>query len=326
MPEDNLGKRSLTWDDIASPLWRSGSSRVPIWVSGHLIMMADRNKISPEPLIIDFGYAKAIAFYGEVPYVKLSEFIPKSSEVPVFGTKVEEVISDEGAYLLLVFPFDASEPNRSEGEIRVKIQELVGILVAVFGPNVAYHRVFDNVILPDENKRTAFGKSFRTPTTLPVPDLSDRKIQIALNVVENLGNIPEMEANRVRLSLRWFSEAHYADGVDNFLKLWFAIEALGMEDRKNLRPIIQTLADAYQISYSDAKIKFAIGRLFGFRSKIVHQGELPSIHALLSDYVAAIYQDLLYKKLNLESQGFASAIQEDPNFDLEKFISSTHAP
>ena len=316
---DENRHRPLTWDDIASPNWYSDGPG-PVWISGYLIMMADQRQISPEPIVIDFEFAKAIAFYGQIPYVRLIEFEPESTETPQFRTKAEEVTSKEGAHLILVLPFDDSDPSHSEGYIKVKIQELIGILTAVFGPNLAYHRLFDNVVRPKESQRTAFGKFFRAPSTMPSPDLSPDKVQIVEVAVQNLSKLPESEANRVRLSLRWYYESQYAVGVDIFLKLWFALEALGMATKDNIEPIIRSLSKAYNLEYQDAKNKFSIGRLFGFRSRIVHQGAIYPIHAHLSDYVAALYQDVLYEKLGLPHQGFAAKIQEDLQFNLKELM------
>lgn len=320
MTEEEYTERPLAWEDISSPAWYPEGTHGSIWITAYLIMMADRSQLIPEPIVMDFGYAKALAFYGQMPYIRLSETEPRSTTVPIFSSTVEEVTSQEGSYLLLVLPFDDSRPSESEVEIRARTEELVGILTSVFGPNIAYNRLFDNVVRIQNNQRSVFGESFRAPTTLPVPDISQERIQIALDAVQNLSELAEDESNRVRLSLRWYSEAQYARGVDLFLKLWFALEALGMSERDNVRSIVESMARAYQLTFDEAKKKFSVGRLFGFRSRIVHQGEIHPIHALLSDFVGALYLDVLFEKLNLPHEGFAARIQNDPEFDLLSFL------
>jgi hypothetical protein len=283
-------------------------------------MYADRAHISPEPAIIDFGDARVLAFYGQIPYLRFATDEVRSTETPEFHIAPEEVTSPEAAYLLVALPFDDSDPSRSESTIRARVTEISGLLVAIFGPNVAYRRFFDNVVMPHSNQRTVMGESFRNPASMPAPDLGGKRMRLAIDADQAMKDLPPRERNRVSLSLRWFGDAQHAKGVDLFLKLWFAIEALGTSDRDNLRPVIQTLAHSYGIADKDARMRFAVGRLFGFRSKIVHQGEIRQIHANLSDYLAAIYLDVLYDRLGLPAEGFAAKVQQLPGFEVDSYI------
>lgn len=66
----------------------------------------------------------------------------------------------------------------------------------------------------------------------------------------------------------------YSFGVDAFLKYWIAIEIIAMPDSSNIKHLIEILADIYEIRKEDAKKNFGVGKIFGFRSKIVHHGFL----------------------------------------------------
>ena len=265
-------------------------------------MQADRAQLAPQPTFMDFGDARAIAFYGQMPYLRLASNEVRSTVIPEFHIAPEEVTSPEGAYLLIILPFDDSDPSGSESLIRARVTELVGLLIAVFGPNIAYRRLFDNIVMPQTNQRTVIGESFRNPASMPAPNIGYGMIHRAIDAQQAMRQLPQLEQNRLSLSLRWYAEAQHARGVDLFLKLWFAIEALGMSDRDNVRPVIEALSRSYGIASKDAKKRFAVGRLFGFRSRIVHQGEIRPIHANLSDYVAALYLDVLYECLDLPPQ------------------------
>jgi hypothetical protein len=87
------------------------------------------------------------------------------------------------------------------------------------------------------------------------------------------------------------------------------------------RPVVEALARSYGIASRDAKKAFHIGRLFAFRSRIVHQGHIQPIHALLSDYVAALYLDVLYDRLSLPSERFAAKVQKSPGIDISALAS-----
>ena len=93
-----------------------------------------------------------------------------------------------------------------------------------------------------------------------------------------------------------------------------------MPDTSNVRPAIESLAKIYQMDYEAAVSRFQLGRIHGFRSKIVHDGQMFPIHFLLSKYLASVYIDLLLDTLNLPHERRAEQVLNNPQFDLGKFI------
>lgn len=310
----------LRWDDVACQGWYPEGELGSVWLSAYVAMGLDPAQLSEGPRILDFGDARAIVVYGQIPYVRLTNTDIRSTGTPQFHARVDEATAPEGGYLLVVTPFDDFNRNASETRCRSRVGQVVGLMVVVFGPNIAYRHLFDNVVRPQSNQRTAFGESFRAPFAMPLPDLAQQRIDLALDANTAIQTLPSAQANRVWLSLRWYLDAQSSKGVDLFLKLWFALEALGMEPRDNLSPIAVSLGRAYSVSPSQAKTRFSMGPLFGLRSRIVHQGEIRPIHALLSDYVAALYVDVLYDMLGLPPQHAAAEVQAMPGFDLNEFI------
>jgi hypothetical protein len=166
LSSEGIQSRPLEWADVASPHWYPEGQLGSLWLSVFLIMLADRTQITPEPVIIDFGDARALAFYGQMPYLRLANDEIRSTETPEYHINApEEVTSPEGAYLLLILPFDDADPSGSESRNRARVAELGGLLVALFGPNLAYRRLFDNVVRPQSNQRTSSG----TPSGIRVP-------------------------------------------------------------------------------------------------------------------------------------------------------------
>lgn len=318
--EEGCEFRELRWDDIAHPTWYPEGQVGSVWLTAYVAMGIGATQLAEGPAVLDFGDARALLVYGRIPYVRLANTEVRSSGTPQFHATVDEVTAPAGSYLLVVAPFDDSDENASEARCRTRVAKIVGLMVLGFGPNVAYRHLFDNVMRPHLNQRTAFGQSFRAPFTMPVPDISQDRIALALAANRAIDTLPVRQANRVWLSLRWYLDAQTARGVDLFLKLWFALEALGMASRDNLSPIAESLARAYSMSKTEARSRFSLGPLFGFRGRIVHQGEIRPIHSLLSDYVAGLYVDVLFDLLSLPPEHAAARVQAQPGFDLPSFI------
>lgn len=108
--------------------------------------------------------------------------------------------------------------------------------------------------------------------------------------------------------------------MDGFLKYWIALEALGMSEANNVKPLKESLSRSYKIPADRAEARYGVGRIFGFRSGIVHQGLAPSIHGGLLDYLEALYRDVLFERLGLTCEGAAEAMRQQSGFDLRALL------
>ena len=119
---------------------------------------------------------------------------------------------------------------------------------------------------------------------------------------------------RVRLALHWFHQALHDDTQDEFIKLWVAVEALAMPDTTNVKPVNEILALSHGTTTEDAAKRFGVGKLQGLRSRILHKGEQLAIHADLTNYVRALFTDILLEVLGLPAQHRADAYMQAPAF------------
>lgn len=311
-------KRPLGWKDLVPADWIDEPGSMTIWVTGFLAMGLNQNSFLDGPKAFDLGDIRVIILFGQLIYDALSMIEIRSSQTPQFHIRTEERVSPEGGHLLVLQPFDPADEKLNETVVRKQVKAVAGLIASTFGQNLVFHRLFDNSINLRDNKKTVYGQSFRHPGTLPVPDVSDKRLRLTSRGYEALSQLTDSERNRAGLSLQWYYDALNASGVDKFLKCWLAIETLGMPDTPNIRPLNERLARAYSVSHREAKERFSVGRLLGFRSEIVHEGKLVPIHSLLSDYVEGLYIDILFEQLGLECERAAEGVLNKPNFDLEK--------
>ncbi len=109
-------------------------------------------------------------------------------------------------------------------------------------------------------------------------------------------------------------------GLTPCLSIWIAIEVIGMPDTSDVKPAVKSLAQIYQLDYQTTRDRFQLGKIHGFRSKIVHDGKMFPIHSFLITYLEAIYLDLLTAILNLPHGRRAETVLNDQQFDLGQFI------
>ncbi len=268
---------------------------------------------------IDLGVVRAIFTYGTLSYMD-------ASNVFEFGTdhvcntnysKFESKETNIGGWIILITPYVCDGVQRTELETKNSILVAEALLSALNSPNMVYEKVFENIVELSPIKTTAFSPTFLFSTQRP--NLQASALQLLSQSAVNLQALPENMQNRVTLSLRWYGKS-LVQGLDGFLSIWIAIEVLGMPDDTNVKPVVQTLANIYQLDYQAAVNRFQLGRIHGFRSQIVHDGKMFPIHSLLIAYLQAIYVDLLEETLHLPHRRRAETVLNDPQFDLGKFI------
>ena len=191
--------------------------------------------------------------------------------------------------------------------------------MAMEGRNAAFELIFDNIAPMTGENLTVISPVVENPMWFKVPDFKPERLLKIQKAMETIHRLPQAERNRIKLSLRWFESAMRKSGVDSFLSFWIALETLAMDDT-NIRPINETLAHVYGASTQEVAIKFGVGRVFGLRAKIVHQGRMASFHANLQRYLEALYSDILLAKLKLPPEHRAQNVLDDPEFDIMSYV------
>lgn len=101
------------------------------------------------------------------------------------------------------------------------------------------------------------------------------------------------ELDRIRLACDWYWTAiHASNPVDEYLALWFVIEAMAMPNTANVRPVRELLAR--EVGGSPSDWREYVGRLAGHRGALVHGNEPRGVSddqlADLRELVEAILQ------------------------------------
>ena len=108
-------------------------------------------------------------------------------------------------------------------------------------------------------------------------------------------------------------------GVDAVLKYWIAIETLAI----SVKGMNQILSNCYNISVQEARERFLMGRLHGFRSNIVHQGQIPRNPSMVIGYMETLYSDILCAFLQLPCPQKAGGYMSLRRSELFQFMASS---
>lgn len=223
-------------------------------------------------------------------------------------------ISDSSPKLITVQPFSRADPN-GESRAADRSLEYVSLLVSSNFRNIACRKLFAHIVDAQDGSMIILGDLVRLPFDLPVPDLSHDALARFPRCREEMDRRDSNQRAKICLSLHWHMKGVQTNGLDSFLSLWIALETLTM-DSTNIAGMNRALASAYATTAASASKEFGAGRLFGLRSKIVHNGLRHSVSADLTDYMECLYADLLMHELLGQSSGRARAFLTSKGIDL----------
>jgi len=320
MSEEISGvKKSLT--DLIPQEWFSDPATSSVWIAGFRVAGGSLPELA-NGIIVDLIGTRAFVLYGHLSYLDTSGNHWEWSEqsAPLCKIDIKEGKTSIGSWLIIMAPYKIDGIGGNEAEVKRTISTSAGIIAAFSGRNAVYEKIYDNILDVGTGAASGFSPVFSNPWVFPHPNFSKDRVALIRKGITCLNTIAIQMRNRIELAMHWYEEALRDQGRDAFLKSWIALEVLAMPDSTNVRPITEALARAYSISYDEATKAYGVGRIFGLRSRIVHNGELLPIHFLLEEYTQAIFADVLFDMLQLPSDRRIEAVKAKPEFDLNGFL------
>ena len=278
MEDIEIKKMKIT--DFLPKKWNKCNS---VFHRAYQVMKLDLEDL-PESghLVINLNRVTAVIVFGKLKYQKL-------------GQQLE---TNEGCYISFLTPiyYNEKKPKFKDGLIKYRIETAVGFLKSIFGKNIAFKQIFDNEVGLKKQFVASWSDPIENFRIYPKPDIKSK----SLNKLQKSFRDLSKDKKNILLSFDWFNKASDLDFEDQFITLWIALEALiGYEGRNLVSKINQNLKNIYGKKISDIGKTFQIGRLYGIRKKIFHEGIKLATSNTVNNYLSAIYEDLLLHILNL---------------------------
>ena len=300
--------------------WLSAGTK-SVWIRGYRAFRVDLDELRRSTRSAERPVdLRIVVFWGQPSYPVPGKvtLISETNWRIDASTEIRKAIT--GAYVLLITPYKVDDQDGNELMTVRRLDAAAGALVAVCGRAGVFEHVFDYEFHV-EGRFTFSSPPWENPLAFQSPRFESRHAVVysLLCRVASGDSDSQLKAN---LSLRWLEAATYSrGGVDGFLKYWIALETLCMTSYGDLRPIVQGLARAYALSPSEAGDRFAVGRLFGLRGRILHQGAQPAIDGTLLKFMEGIYGDVVLEMFGLASLRRAEEVLvENPQFDLRDVL------
>lgn len=303
------------WGSLLRPEWTASSRS--LLVRGFHTLLSDGSALRTNPLMIELSDARLAIYFGRIRFLENAKPLgiavrakratdPLHAPDPVMELTQPQVAwttLEPAFYALIATPHDAMHPNEAEA----RVEEATGLVAAIENRKLLLAEAFQIVVkpgLPDE--LTAQSASFLVPSSFEPAGVSDRRLAAIETVDAAIQGLDPAAKNRFLLSLRWLEKAITRGSVlhptDVFLTYWIAIEALAMPETSDIRPLNEALGRVYGVDSAMAKVSLHIGKLYGIRGQIVHNGKRAQFDRVVLDYLEALYVDILFSELRLPSE------------------------
>lgn len=310
---DNPTTIQMNFMDVLPESWRGSDGSVRVLQSVYQCLLFAPKDIGATYLtgaVDDVIYIVAdllseLKFHTAVNTVRMVDGQPR------IEFHISEGATSKGTHI--VFFTRCDDPSGvHEAQALSKIEAAAGLIGALEGHNATYAHVFTQFLELPDGQMSGAGPSVLNPASLPRPFQNGDRVNKTAYALDTLD--AHLKA-RMLLALRWLDKAQReTDGLDGFLKSWFALETLAMPDDTDVRPVVEMLATIYGKGYQDARDHFAVGRIQGLRSGIVHKGIIRGIHQQLTKYVQALVVDVLLHMTGQPTERRAEEILRDPTF------------
>ena len=310
--------KTISIESLLPKKWVGDDGKMGVMQSVYACLSFSPTRLNRPYLLGMIDEVCYVVLESELPYTKaVLEFKGPSATTPLFEIKIEQKRTPRSTYILFFTKYREGGII-NESVALSKMESARGLINSLEGHNATYLHMYDQILLIPNGIVAAFSPVIINPRSFPQP-------------FQNIGRVPAVSAglsglefnlrSKVLLALRWFDKADRETApIDAFLNIWFALEVLAMPDTANIKPLNTILAKIYGKSYEDAVAFFKIGRLAGLRADIVHNGAMRSIHQQLTNYMRAIFVDVLFYITNQASEHRAEAVLSDSAFPLQNWL------
>ncbi len=289
---------------------------------GYRMLRVSPSAFALGSLGLDIGSVRVVVIPGAVPYAAMDAplvTVPADNQLQCSFNEIGDKIA-YGPCLILLTPFGFADQPGNEISVTQVLDQVVALLVAFEGLNIAHERLFDNIHTIDRTSTEVWCGTIQSPLWLPAPEITPDRLNHIYQVYLAIERLPEPDRNRVRTSLQWLYRACRLSRAEAFLSYWIAIESLIMKDHGDLASIKQAIERIYDLTAPEAGERFLVGRLYDVRGRIVHKGQLLSISGELLEFVEALYTDLLLDKIGLPPERRAGRVLHSSAVPLQALL------
>jgi hypothetical protein len=231
------------------------------------LIREEYKKVVADPVKVEFFKGVGKTFTA---HITPNRILPTGigSQVAFFPTLQ---LNPERFYISLTARSLAAQVRDALSECETAIDSCISDLAIIYSPYIFNFPVYRGFVVGENEARGAAYVRLENPVVVNPCELEGRDLP-RLKVARKLD--PNVEA-RYGLMSRFFAKSLvYEPSEEKMLFLWTILEIYPMTDTSDIRPISELVADILGRAPELVKEKLGIGKIFGLRSDLIHDGKL----------------------------------------------------
>jgi len=227
-------------------------------------------KSAPTKVIAD--HAK-IEFFSDarsfkIPF-QLASVLPKGSSLPIAKDIILQIPPGH-EHILISIRTKESDPYISKKYCEDNLDRTISNLSLLYDPGLFGKEEYRGWLIGESKGIMEAWVQIKEPF-----DIIENDITTKLKSMNNYQNSDPDLCNRFITMSRFFSKSLLVHpGEEKLLFLWTILEIFPMKNTSNIKPINEFLASHMNIQSDIVKDKLGIGKLYGVRCDLVHDGKL----------------------------------------------------
>ncbi len=181
----------------------------------------------------------------------------------------DELVLQSGiTHVILTARTEEKDPILGKRQCEENLDRIIANLSWIYKPEIFSDLIYRGWRLENKAGVMEAWMKLSEPVTVNEKFMEDRLKEINRNQTED----PEM-FERIKLMSRFYTKSiSISPSEEKYLLLWTILEVYPMKDTTNIKPISEILSIVTGHQVQDVKDKLDIGRLYGTRCKLVHDG------------------------------------------------------
>lgn len=252
----------------------------------------------------DIEENRVIIFQGAIEYNPSPKVVLFKNDNQTSNVSLHKLKTSEGLFILII-----REQNSFK---KSEIQNLISLLSISIGFSFIGEKIASGHV--DIERDTGSNKiKSRGNIEMKIlegdfylPNYSPVKKELVKNRWRKINGLSKEERSRCSNGLFFYAQSIEYPLVPSFLSIWTAIECVSIIQGTNIIHVKNDLSSIYKIDKSQIDEEFQLGKIFGVRSNIVHNGTgMDKVSESLILLLRSIFSDLLQFKIG-EETGFQS--------------------
>jgi hypothetical protein len=310
---------------VPSRWFSSEQSRGRVLMSAYQCLLGSRHQVTNSSGL-DLGDAIVVWHWGTVSHLGGSMRVvlrPNADGNATYEVDKQEAVRPTRKDCWTVVLQKHGEDSLEEPieKLRERRAEIVALLTAAIGLSCVFELELENSITRDANeleKITDVG-TIRSDI-FRCPFVSAERLHLVEKLQRSMEAKSDEGRRRLQLGLHWFQAGSRSEGVDAFVSLWIALEALVLGDSHKIFPLKASVGRAYGMTPNEANQYFGLGRMYRYRSEVLHGREKAPPTGQLLHYLAALVVDVLFEQTGIPSERRAAQDLPTGGFDAAKVL------